>query len=212
MSLTDFPSLSLCVLPVGDHATFEEKIVKPVTKSFIEKKKIQQYQRQKELEDRTRCTEKEKERTVQQQQQTNQSDINGTIDINSASKQSKDEIAQELTGEDDGIMESACKARRPTSTSTSTSITELHRSTDLKFDATTNNSNKFSRDDDYGDDDEKGISNRNKNNSNMSSYASSGTTISHSRFLNAVEISAEGLSVLRKLHEQVSKCVKISWR
>ena len=50
-------------------------------------------------------------------------------------------------------------------------------------------------------DDDNNYAGINASNSNSNNAVSK---ISHSRFLNAIEISAEGLSVLRKLHEQVS--------
>ena len=50
-------------------------------------------------------------------------------------------------------------------------------------------------------DDDNNYAGINASNSNSNNAVSK---ISHSRFLNAIEMSAEGLSVLRKLHEQVS--------
>jgi hypothetical protein len=156
----------------GDYATFKEKIAKPVSRSFLERKKILQYQYQ--LKGDGRGEKGERDEGGSDVLRMGQSDGDAV----------KDEDLEGM-GEEQGEGERRDGPRKVSASFAATGSTAAGLSTATNTAAVT------------GTESVSGAG------CDQTAATSGGSGISRSRFLNAIEVSAEGIAVLRKLHEQV---------
>jgi hypothetical protein len=158
----------------GDYATFKEKIAKPVSRSFLERKKILQYQYQLKGDGRGEKGGRNE----------GGSDVlrMGQSDGDAVKDEDLEGIGEEQ-GEEEGVRRDG--SRKASASSAATYSTAAGLSTATNTAAVT------------GTESVSGAG------CDQTAATSGGSGISRSRFLNAIEVSAEGIAVLRKLHEQV---------
>jgi hypothetical protein len=158
----------------GDYATFKEKIAKPVSRSFLERKKILQYQYQLKGDGRGEKGWRDE----------------GGSDVLRMGQSDGDAVRDEdfkgiREGEEQGEGERREGSRKASASSSATDSAVAGLST------ATNTATA------------KGTESVSGAGCDQTAATSGGSGISRSRFLNAIEVSAEGIAVLRKLHEQV---------
>ena len=160
---------------LGDYAFFKENVAKPVTKSFLEKKKIHQYrieQQKKEEEFIEEEKEREEKKVKVESAKESFSSVLSVLPASISPTTLHKNPPITLTGDDD------------------VSTSAIVRADDPKEEATPS-----------GDVDGGGSGSGSGGGSGSGSGTGSG--ISRSKFLSAIELSAEGISVLKKLHGQV---------
>ena len=176
----------MCCL--GDYTFFKENVAKPVTKSFLEKKKIHQYRI---------------EQQRQEEEKTNEEN----------DRRKKAEMPMEVEGEKE--MEERIVSLKEHSKSSLIVFPETVQSTTLTH-------NPLSllvpvpfppplplplpliiNESDGANTKSTARVNEPAEEITANSSSSSGSGISRSKFLNAIELSAEGINVLKKLHGQV---------
>jgi hypothetical protein len=160
----------------GDYATFKEKIAKPVSRSFLERKKILQYQYQ--LKGDGRGEKGGRDEGGSDVLRMGQSD-------GDAVRNEDFKGIREGEGEEQGEGERREGSRKASASSAATDSAVAGLST------ATNTATA------------KGTESVSGAGCDQTAATSGGSGISRSRFLNAIEVSAEGIAVLRKLHEQV---------
>ena len=172
----------------GDYATFKEKIAKPVSRSFSERKKILQYQYQLKADGRG---EKEgRDDGGRDMIRAGQSDglaIDEDFEeVGQDQTEGEERVADQmdittLRGGRGSSGRGSCRGRGRGDGPRKVTAPSISATTATAATAAVKGSEC----------------------SEASAAASGGSGISRSRFLNAIEVSAEGIAVLRKLHEQV---------
>ena len=170
----------------GDYSTFKEKIAKPVSRSFSERKKILQYQYQLKADGRGEMEGRDEGgRDMIRAGQSDGLAMDEDFEEGGQDqKEGEERVADQMDittlrggrgssgrGRGRGRGVGPRKVTAPSiSATTATAATAAVKGSEC---------------------------------SEASAAASGGSGISRSRFLNAIEVSAEGIAVLRKLHEQV---------
>ena len=171
---------------LGDYAFFKENVAKPVTKSFLEKKKIHQYRIEQQRQEEEKTNEKNDKRIKEE----NMMEVEGEKEMEERIRSVEDQSKSSLIVYPETVQ--------------STTLTHNPHSLPVPFPPTLplpqpliiNKSDGVST---------KSTAHVNEpvDETTANSSSSSGSGISRSKFLNAIELSAEGINVLKKLHGQV---------
>lgn len=162
---------------LGNYAFFKENVAKPVTKSFLEKKKIHQYR----IEQQRQEEEKTNEESEKRRKEENVIEVEG-----------KKEMEERIGSVDERsliVFPDTVKSSTLTDNPLPLPLPLIVNESDIVSTKSNAHVNEPAE--------------KTTASGSSGSSSESGNGISRSKFLNAIELSAEGINVLKKLHGQV---------